>query len=250
MIATSSALAERTVPSVVPELRPRPPAPGRTRRRSRWRPSGSSPGAIISVSSVPDAPTSMPATIRTLFSSSKPPAATARPVNAFSSEITTGMSAPPIGSTKRTPKSAAAAISTQSSHSAWTPATSARPAARPPRNTSAFPTFCPGYVIGRPPISSCSFAKAIIEPGERDRADQRREHDRERDVDRRRTGLGEDAVQLGERDQRRRAAADAVEQRHHLRHRGHLHLARRDGAEAAADQHRDRRSPTSSSCRR
>ena len=57
------------------------------------------------VSNVPEAPTSMPLTIRTLFSSSKPVAAAARPVKAFSSEITTGMSAPPIGSTKRTPKS-------------------------------------------------------------------------------------------------------------------------------------------------
>ena len=60
---------------------------------------------IIIVSSVPEAPTSMPLTIRTLFSSSKPVAAAASPVNAFSSEITTGMSAPPIGSTNRTPKS-------------------------------------------------------------------------------------------------------------------------------------------------
>ena len=60
---------------------------------------------MSSVSSVPDAPTSMPLTISTLFESSNPVAAAARPVNAFSSEITTGMSAPPIGSTNRTPKS-------------------------------------------------------------------------------------------------------------------------------------------------
>ena len=72
---------------------------------------------IISVSSVPDAPTSMPLTISTLLSSSKPVAAAASPVNAFRSEITTGMSAPPIGSTKRTPKIAAPPTSTQSSHS-------------------------------------------------------------------------------------------------------------------------------------
>ena len=64
---------------------------------------------IIIVSKVPDAPTSMPLTISTLFSSSKPVAAAASPVNAFSSEITTGMSAPPIGSTNRTPKSSDAA---------------------------------------------------------------------------------------------------------------------------------------------
>ena len=37
--------------------------------------------------------------------------ATATPVNELSSEITTGMSAPPIGSTKSTPSSSAAASS-------------------------------------------------------------------------------------------------------------------------------------------
>ena len=42
-------------------------------------------------------------------------------------------------------------------------------------------------------------------------------------------GVGNAVVVLRERDQRHRAAADAVEQRHHLRHRGHLHRARRDG---------------------
>ncbi len=60
---------------------------------------------ISIVSSVPDAPTSAPLTISTLEPSSKPVAAAARPVKAFSSEITTGMSAPPIGSTNSTPKS-------------------------------------------------------------------------------------------------------------------------------------------------
>ena len=49
----------------------------------------------------------MPATISATLSSANPAAAAASPVNAFSSEITTGMSAPPIGSTKRLPSSAA-----------------------------------------------------------------------------------------------------------------------------------------------
>ena len=49
--------------------------------------------------------------ISALLSSTKPVAAAARPVNAFSSEITTGMSAPPIGSTTATPKTSATAIS-------------------------------------------------------------------------------------------------------------------------------------------
>ncbi len=51
------------------------------------------------VSSVPEAPTSVPPMIRALLSSSKPVAAAASPVNAFRKEMTTGMSAPPIGST-------------------------------------------------------------------------------------------------------------------------------------------------------
>src|SRR4029079_4060058 len=41
----------------------------------------------------------------------------------------------------------------------------------------------------------------------------------------------------------RRAAADAVEQRDHLRHRRHRHLARRDRSEAAADQDSEREPP-------
>ena len=36
-------------------------------------------------------------------------------------------------------------------------------------------------------------------------------------------------AELDDADQRHRAAADAVEQRHHLRHRGHLHAARAPG---------------------
>lgn len=49
----------------------------------------------------------------TLESSTNPAIATAKPVNALSSEITTGISAPPIGSTIVTPKiNAAAQVST------------------------------------------------------------------------------------------------------------------------------------------
>ena len=59
--------------------------------------------AISSVRIVPEEPTRVPATIRATLSSANPAAAAERPVNAFSSEITTGMSAPPIGSTTRLP---------------------------------------------------------------------------------------------------------------------------------------------------
>ncbi len=44
----------------------------------------------------------------------KPDAATASPVKAFSSEISTGTSAPPIGSTKAMPSTKARASSTHS----------------------------------------------------------------------------------------------------------------------------------------
>jgi hypothetical protein len=69
--------------------------------------------------------------------------------------------------------------------------------------------------------------------GERDRADQRRQGDREALVP------DEDAVELvelRERDERRRPAADPVEQGHHLRHRGHLHLPRADHSDHAPDR--------------
>ena len=48
-----------------------------------------------------------------VLSMTKPAIATAVPVQAFSSEITTGMSAPPIGRVPRMPKPSAAAVRTQ-----------------------------------------------------------------------------------------------------------------------------------------
>ena len=53
----------------------------------------------------PEKPSSVPAMIRTLFPSTNPVAAEARPAYEFNSDITTGMSAEPIGSTSRTPNS-------------------------------------------------------------------------------------------------------------------------------------------------
>ena len=46
-------------------------------------------------------------------------------------------------------------------------------------------------------------------------------------------------VELRQRDQRRRPAPDAVEERNHLRHRRHVHLPRSHQAEGAADRHAD-----------
>ena len=63
--------------------------------------------AISCVSSVPAEPTTVPAMIIAALLSTKPSNATARPVSALYSEITTGMSAPPIGSVIVTPSTSA-----------------------------------------------------------------------------------------------------------------------------------------------
>ena len=56
---------------------------------------------------MPEAPTSVPATISRALSSTNPEAATASPVNEFRREMSTGTSAPPMGNTKITPSTSA-----------------------------------------------------------------------------------------------------------------------------------------------
>ena len=55
----------------------------------------------------PENPSSVPAMISTLFDSTKPVAAAARPAYEFKSDITTGMSAEPMGITNITPNTVA-----------------------------------------------------------------------------------------------------------------------------------------------
>ncbi|MNS50461.1 hypothetical protein D3C72_831110 [compost metagenome] len=55
------------------------------------------------VNKVPAAPTKIPPVSITLLSYKKPPHAAAIPVNEFSNDITTGISAPPIGKTNSIP---------------------------------------------------------------------------------------------------------------------------------------------------
>ena len=59
--------------------------------------------------------------MRITFPTTKPAIATAVPVNALSSEITTGMSAPPIGSTIVAPNVSAQAMPIRSSRSRTSP---------------------------------------------------------------------------------------------------------------------------------
>ena len=58
---------------------------------------------IIIVKIIPEAPTSAPAIIKTLFPKTNPVIDPAKPEYEFSKEIATGISAPPIGSTNKTP---------------------------------------------------------------------------------------------------------------------------------------------------
>src|SRR3972149_11767931 len=62
---------------------------------------------IISVSRVPEAPTSVPPMMRALLPRTKPAEAAARPVKAFRDVMTTGMSGPAAGRGRRPPQAGA-----------------------------------------------------------------------------------------------------------------------------------------------
>ena len=113
---------------------------------------------------VPDAPTSIPATIIAVLSSARPAAAAESPVSAFSSEITTGMSAPPMGSTTITP-STAASTSSPTIHSSAPPIAADVAHAAAPASSSRF-TACWARPnpSGRPGRISWSLPNATSEP--------------------------------------------------------------------------------------
>ncbi len=119
--------------------------------------------AMARVRMVPDAPTSVPATTSSTLPSTRPDAATARPVKALSSEITIGTSAPPTGSTSSTPATRPSASSTTASHPAPVKTTET---AAPIAASSTRPMIAgsPGNTTGRVVMSSCSFAKVTSEP--------------------------------------------------------------------------------------
>jgi hypothetical protein len=95
----------------------------------------------------PDAPTSEPAMIRTLLSSTKPVAAAARPEYEFRSATTTGMSAPPMGMTNMRPKMSERTARAMNQPSGAPCMTAIQPPmAMMDRNTSALTMLLPGYV--------------------------------------------------------------------------------------------------------
>ena len=121
----------------------------------------------------PDAPTRAPEMIRTALCSTNPEAAAAMPVNEFRSEITTGMSAPPIGRTIVIPKTSAEAMITPRTSAAMPlSSVSASAASRistavPSTATTASTTVSgrePGKMIGLPLIRPWSLPDAMSEP--------------------------------------------------------------------------------------
>ena len=121
--------------------------------------------AIRLVRIVPDAPTIIPATIIAVLFNAMPVAAADSPVNALSKEITTGMSAPPIGSTTMFPSSAAA-NRIPMMNSAWECTPAASTIAEPTQitNSVALMIVWPGSLIGFPGRISWSFPNAMFEP--------------------------------------------------------------------------------------
>ena len=122
--------------------------------------------AISIVKIVPEEPTRVPATISATLSKANPAAAAESPVKAFSSEITTGMSAPPIGKTTRLPSSAAAIRTAMKRAWEGSPLLTARStqAARMPIRSAALISCWPGIASGRVGITSCNLPKAMFEP--------------------------------------------------------------------------------------
>ena len=131
--------------------------------------------AISLVRIAPDAPTSAPAMISTGLPITKPAIAAAVPVNELSSEMTTGMSAPPMGSTMVTPKISAGEddqrpgvrISTSAVEGDDVRRAQHEDATKPATVTSASRTVSsrePGKKIGWPETMPCSLPDAISEP--------------------------------------------------------------------------------------
>src|SRR5439155_11457539 len=111
-----------------------------------------------------DAPTSVPLMISAGLPSTNPVEATARPVNELSSEITTGMSAPPIGITIMTPNTEATANSAENSGLPPPTKPSATMMPTTARNSAPLMNFWTGEVIAFSEITPCSLAHATTEP--------------------------------------------------------------------------------------
>src|SRR3984885_1701245 len=161
-MAASSAAIERTSPpgpaTAAGAVSPGPNPPIMMLLSDRFMAS-----AMSLVRMLPDAPTSAPAMISAQLPMTKPAIATAVPVNAFSSEITTGMSAPPMGITMSTPNTRDATTTIHSPARLGVESTYPA-AARPNAASTRLTTRAPGNVTGADVITPWSLPAAMIDP--------------------------------------------------------------------------------------
>src|ERR1700756_750632 len=143
--AASSALALRTVRSSTTALAPAwtwPNAPNMTLVNERFMALH-----MITERMKPEEPSRAPATTRTLLLSTNPRRAADRPAYELRSEMTVGMSAPPIGVTSKIPNNNATPTMAgkRCTYSGWIVRTIASTIAAP--RTERLTMFCPRYVI-------------------------------------------------------------------------------------------------------
>ena len=152
--ATSSAVVARTVRPSSARACPTPRTPWPNAPKSTLEMDRFIAFAISSVSKVPEAPTSIPATMSTVESSTKPVADAARPVNAFRSEITTGHVRAADRKHEHHAEHQRKKDERDDRPLRSSPATIATPSAAAAPTITTFTTFWPGNTIGRPLTSS------------------------------------------------------------------------------------------------
>jgi hypothetical protein len=120
--------------------------------------------AINCVSSVPAEPTTVPAMIIAALFSTKPSKATASPVNALYKDMTTGMSAPPMGSVMLTPStSASTKMPVMTAGDEFSCAATRAPSASAPMRMMSVRNFCPPK-RRLPWMRPCSLPNAMALP--------------------------------------------------------------------------------------
>ena len=197
-MATSSAPISRTVPPA-PAAAPAASSPPPNPPTMMFMTERFIASAMSLVRIAPEAPTRAPEMISTGLPSTNPAIAAAVPVNEFRRLMTTGMSAPPIGSTIVIPKirpdrtTRPRRTSVVSLLSVIAPAAPAMSATVPSTATTARATVmnrAAGQEDRLARDQALELAARDQRAGEGDRADERAEHDEDRRVDGRRRWTG------------------------------------------------------------
>ena len=185
----------------------------------------------------PEVPSSAPATINSLLSSTKPIAEAERPAYAFRIAITVGMSAPPIGMISRTPNKSDATINTNSDRKCAGIDGQIRSRDHSVASSTDVDEVPAGVDDRTRGHDLLQLAERHQAAGEGQKAEQHLE--RERDM-RERGDVRRMLVILGEADECRGQTAERVRQRGSLWHRRHRHHQRHRQTDRRADHERDR----------